>query len=42
MATFLKENWLWIVVPALLVFGGVLLLVQLGGDSTGSEFIYDV
>jgi len=40
---FLRENWLWIVVPMLLVFGAlVLLAVMAGGDDSVSPFQYPV
>jgi len=40
---FLKENWLWIVLPFVLVVGGILLFALAGGGDDGvSEFIYSI
>ena len=43
MIRFLKENWLWIVLPFVLVVGGILLFASMGGGDDGvSEFIYSI
>ncbi|QDU67391.1 hypothetical protein [Engelhardtia mirabilis] len=43
---FLAENWLWIVVPFLLVMGGLAALLmtfgEAGGDGSDPTFIYPV
>jgi hypothetical protein len=43
MKNFLKEFWLWILVPFVLVLGllALLFVVSGGGDST-SPFVYNV
>ncbi len=38
----LKDNWTWIVVPALLVFFGVLAVARWSGDTANDAFIYDL
>lgn len=41
MIRFLKENWIWIVLPFVLVIGGLLaVFLMSGGDDGVSEFIY--
>ena len=43
MAAFLKEYWLWILVPFLIVVGGIGLLWFVGaGASDAGDFIYNV
>jgi len=44
MMRFIKENWLWMVLPFILVLGGILLFAWLGGSSDDgvSEFIYSI
>lgn len=39
MRAFLRENWLWIALPFLLVAGGLALLLA-GSYSEGAEFVY--
>ena len=39
---FLKEFWLWILVPFLLVVGGLLIFVFLMEDDSVSPFQYNV
>lgn len=41
MGTFLRENWLFIVLPIVLVMVGLAALVLFGGES-GSKFIYNL
>ena len=41
MGTFLRENWLYIVLPIGLVMLGLVVLVVFGDDST-SNFIYNI
>lgn len=38
---FLRENWLYIVLPIAVVVAGLVLLVVLGDDSA-SNFIYNI
>lgn len=42
MKNFLKEYWLWILIPFLLVVGGLAVLTfALGdGDGGGGDFVY--
>jgi hypothetical protein len=45
MGTFLKENWIWIAGPMLVVLAGVGLLLYLsasGDSSSDGEFMYDL
>ncbi len=43
MLRFLKENWIWIVLPFVLVVGGIILFAVLGsGENPASEFIYSI
>ncbi len=43
MKEFLREFWLWILIPVLIVAGGILLLVFLsGGSDATSPFVYNV
>ena len=43
---FLAENWLWIVVPFLLVVGGLSALMMMTGsggeEDDGGAFVYNV
>ena len=39
---FLKEYWLWILIPFVVVIGGLIVLVLVSGGSTASEFVYPV
>ncbi len=39
---FLKEFWLWILIPFVLVIGGLLLLWFLTGDDAANPFQYNV
>jgi hypothetical protein len=41
MLDFLKDYWLWILVPFVLVLGGLGLLVVLGGEGLG-QFSYNI
>ena len=40
--SFLKEYWLWIVVPFVLVIGGILLFVMMTDSDPVSPFTYNV
>ena len=40
MKEFLSEFWLWILVPFVLVVGGILVLYALAGGDTLSPFDY--
>jgi hypothetical protein len=42
MKAFLKEYWLWIVVPFVLVLGGLVLAFFLLGDDGASPFVYNI
>ncbi|HKX46563.1 MAG TPA: hypothetical protein VJP77_07660 [Planctomycetota bacterium] len=43
MKDFLKENLLWILVPFVVVVGGVLvLLFGMGGEEGAQPFVYNV
>lgn len=43
MGNFLRENWLWIVTPLVLVLGGLAFMVWfMGGDDTSAPFIYNI
>ena len=39
---FIKEYWLWIVIPFVLVIGGLLLFVTLMDNDPVSPFQYNV
>jgi len=41
MMSFLRENWLYVVLPIALVFLGIAALVIFGDDSS-SNFIYNI
>jgi hypothetical protein len=40
MGDFLKENWIWIVAPIVLVAIGVIVLLAMSSDDPGSVFTY--
>ncbi len=44
MNAFLKENWLWIVLPVLLAFAVIIFLVYFFGvdDTAAQPFTYNV
>jgi hypothetical protein len=42
MKEFLREYWPWIVVPFVLVVGGLLLLAWLWAGEDASPFVYNV
>lgn len=42
MKAFLKEYWLWIAIPFVLVVGGLALLWFLMGDGGSSPFVYSI
>jgi hypothetical protein len=43
MKAFLKEYWLWIVIPFALVVGGLALAwFLLSGDEGASPFVYNI
>jgi len=42
MKEFLKEYWLWIVVPIVLVLGALAVLLWLSGDGGASPFQYNL
>ena len=42
MGKFLRENWLWILAPILIVLGLFAAVLLLQGDETGTEFIYPI
>lgn len=41
MRRFLRENWIWIAAPIVLVALGVVALVILGEDAGPSPFVYN-
>ena len=41
MGRFLRENWIFIVAPLVLVLIGLVVLIALGDDSSGN-FIYNI
>ena len=40
MIRFLKENWIWIVLPFVLVVGGLIAVMMMTQGDDVSEFIY--
>jgi hypothetical protein len=42
MKDFLKEYWLWIAVPFVLVIGGLFLAWFLMSDDSASPFVYNI
>ena len=42
MKAFLKEYWPWIVIPFVLVLGGIAALWFFLGADEGSPFVYNV
>ena len=42
MKAFLKEYWLWILIPFVLVIGGLVAVYLLAGDEGASPFQYNV
>jgi hypothetical protein len=42
MGSFLKEYWIWILAPFLLILLGVSMLILLEGDYGDGEFHYDL
>ena len=42
MGRFLRENWLYVVVPIVLVVAGLGALFLLGGGNGASPFIYPI
>jgi hypothetical protein len=43
MKDFFKEFWLWILIPFVLVIGGLLALyLMAGGSDASSPFVYNV
>jgi hypothetical protein len=42
MKAFLKEYWLWIVIPFVLVIGGLALAYFLMNDDSTSPFVYNI
>jgi len=42
MIDFIKDVWLWIVIPFVLVAAGIAYLVLSGGTDGGSPFNYNV
>jgi len=39
---FLKEYWLWIVIPFVVAIGGLTVLYLLSGGGSFSDFTYNV
>jgi hypothetical protein len=42
MARFLRENWLYIVVPIVVVIAAVAVLLVLSEGDSGATFTYDL
>ena len=42
MKEFLKEYWLWIVIPFVLVVGGLALAWLMMGDEGATPFVYNI
>ena len=42
MKAFIKEFWLWILIPFVLVIGGLIVLYLLTGGEEASPFQYNV
>ena len=42
MKDFLKEYWLWILIPSLVVAVGILFLVMAGNSDSSSPFVYNI
>jgi uncharacterized protein DUF5989 len=42
MGTFLRNNWLWIVAPIVLVFVLMVIVILLGGGDDASPFVYNL
>jgi hypothetical protein len=43
MKAFLKEYWLWIAIPFVLVIGGLAVLwLMIGNDEGASPFVYNI
>lgn len=42
MGNFLRENWIWIVAPIVLVLILVVALLVLGGGGDDSPFVYNI
>ncbi len=42
MGKFLKENWIWIVAPIVLVAVLLVVVAMMGGDDEAAPFIYNI
>ena len=42
MKAFLKEYWLWILIPFVLVAGGLLVAYFMMADDGASPFVYNI
>ena len=42
MKDFFREYWLWIVIPFLIVIGGILMLFLMSDGNSVSQFQYNV
>ena len=42
MGAFLKENWIWIVTPMVLVVAAIVYLLMTGGDEGDAKYIYNL
>jgi hypothetical protein len=42
MGTFLRENWIWIVAPIVIVLGLFVAIILLQGSEDASPFIYNI
>ncbi len=42
MSRFLRENWLYIVIPIVVVISAVVVLLVLSKGDSGATFTYDV
>jgi len=42
MGKFLRENWIWILAPIVIVLGLFILILAMGSGDDASPFIYNI
>jgi hypothetical protein len=42
MGNFLRENWIWIVAPIVIVLVLFVVFIAMSGDDANSPFIYNI
>jgi len=42
MGKFLRENWIWIVAPIVIVLGLFIAIILMQGSDEASPFIYNI